>query len=567
MLKKCTIIIFLVLFVSQVFSQTVISVDADRVVKTFDHNPVGINVNYLMDDDAYLQPNIPLSQSLSNINPGILRFPGGEKSDNYLWSVPPYDSANPHFATPGDCNFPNQDERFSDDFITPLRTTLDFDEFMNVSNAVGAQPMIVVSADAQYNRQCPTPTKLGDLITNAVEWVRYANITNQHNIRYWMIGNESWFASAYDSPATATQYANDLIQFATAMTAVDPTITIVANGDAGPWTDTLMQIAGESIDVIALSNYPAFNWVNGYDTYRDGSYIFTNEITSVISSIGTANTRIIISEYGPLDFTGAWENNNDLGHALVSFQMFGDQIKQERVDGANLWNTRWIDNPTNPQSSFDALDADGNLNATGKALAMWGNNMLDKIVFSDNQGFVNSFATTDQSGSQLNIFLINRDYASQEVVVDLKNYLDVSSPILTITQSKLTGTSPTDEFPVISQPTNGLTLTNTDITLTLDPVSIHVIKISNGTITAIHNRSELEKVEVYPNPAHDYVNISHLPGELNSAKLLTVHGNIVKKYHILDDNGKLSLEGYPSGLYFLQINTKGQVITKRITKR
>ncbi len=38
--------------VSKIFSQ-IINVAAAQLIKTFDHNPVAINLNYLMDDDGY----------------------------------------------------------------------------------------------------------------------------------------------------------------------------------------------------------------------------------------------------------------------------------------------------------------------------------------------------------------------------------------------------------------------------------------------------------------------------------------------------------------------------------
>jgi alpha-L-arabinofuranosidase len=250
------------IFVSRSFSQT-ISIDAANVIKTFDHNPVGINLDYLMDDDSYLNPAISLSQSLLNMKIGMLRYPGGEKSDNYLWSVFPYTNAQPQFATQGNCNWPNNDSRFSVNHINPLSSTMDFDEFMAICKSTGASPLIVVSGDANYCTFCPNPPSLNDLITNAVEWIKYANIKNNYNIKYWMVGNESWNSAAYDKPGTAIQYANDFVQFSQAMKAVDPSIILVANSKSGAWLNTLLQSANGYIDAIALSNYPVYNWTNG----------------------------------------------------------------------------------------------------------------------------------------------------------------------------------------------------------------------------------------------------------------------------------------------------------------
>ena len=468
-------IIILIICVSKTFSQT-INVDAAIVIKTFDHNPATINLNYLMDDDSYLNPETSLSQSLSSMKVSMLRFPGGEKADNYLWSISPYTSANPYFATQGNCNWPNNDSRFSSNYNNPLTTTMDFDEFMTICNSIGAEPLIVVAGDAHYNTWCSNPPSLNDLIANAVEWIRYANIVKQYNIKYWMVGNESWNSAAYDNPSSATQYANDLIQFSDSMKAVDSTISLVANSKPGIWVDTLLLLASGYIDAIAISNYPNYNWTNGYDTYRNGNPSFVSDINSVISSIGSNNISVIVSEYNSIDWSNNWPSNNDLGHALVNFQMLGDQISIKEVDDAYLWNTRWVDNATDPQHLYDAINANGDLNATGKALAMWGNNMLDKLVFSDNNGYINSFATVDSSGNSLNIFLINKDYSSKSVTVNVSNYPAISSPSLTISESKLTGSSVTDKFPVISYPSGNATVSGSEVSIQLDSLSINVIK-------------------------------------------------------------------------------------------
>jgi len=474
---------FLLLYTCSVFAQT-INVDATNVIKTFAHNPAAINLNYLTDDDSYLNPTVPMSQSLSNMNVGMLRFPGGEKADNYMWSAPPYAAANPSFATKGNCNWPNNDSRFSSNYINPSSTTLDFDEFMTMCNTVGAEALIVVAADAHYNTWCVTPPTLNDLITNAVEWVRYANVTNQYDIKYWMIGNESWNKAAYDNPSTAAQYASDLIQFSDAMKAIDPTIKIVANSKSGNWANTLIQQASAKVDVIAVSNYPNYNWTSGYDTYRNGNPNFVGEINSIISSIGSQNISVIVSEYNSIDWSGNWPSNNDLGHALVNFQMLGDQISIEEVDDAYLWNTRWVDN-TSPQHLYDATDIDGNLNATGKALAMWGNNVLDKLVYSTNSGYVNSFATLDDTGENLNIFLINRDYSTHSTNINVSGYSAISAPDLLVTQSKMTGIAVNDKFPTITYPSNGVTINGAQISLQLDPLSIHVIQLKSAAVLPV----------------------------------------------------------------------------------
>ncbi len=60
-------------------------VDAGSPVRSVGRNPIGINLDYLVDDDALrVAPARSLTETLRAMNSGFLRFPGGEKSDAYL---------------------------------------------------------------------------------------------------------------------------------------------------------------------------------------------------------------------------------------------------------------------------------------------------------------------------------------------------------------------------------------------------------------------------------------------------------------------------------------------------
>ena len=551
-----------------------IQVDAASVIRSFDHRPAAVNLNYLMDDDSYLNPAIPLSQSLSQMGIGTLRYPGGEKSDNYLWSVPPYTQANPQFATPGNCNWPNNQTTFSSNYINPLPTTLDFDEFMTLCQTLKIKPLIVVSGDAQFNTFCPTPTSLASLITNATEWIKYANLTHSYKIKNWAIGNESFNSAAYDAPPTATQYANDFKQFSIAMKAMDPTISVIANAKSGPWVDTLVSIAGPYIDAIAVSNYPIYNWTNGYDTYRSGSPNLVSEINAVLSAVSATSIHVIVTEYNSIDWGNAWSGDNDLGHALVNFQLFGDQMSIPKVEDAYIWTTRWIDNATNPQHIYDALDANGGLNATGKALAMWGNNLLSQLVSTTNNGYINSFATKNSAGDSLNIFLINKDYVAHTASVSIANYAALSLPGLQVSASRLSGSSPSDKVPVITVPSGSISVSGSTLTSQLSPFSITVIQLrqaphdtttSPPVITGLlSQRADIRSMIAYPNPVHNVLEVTFEGAITHEEEIRLVNGMGQQVYSGKTPSQKMSISmaEFPQGIYLLLIGNFKKVIVK-----
>jgi len=187
------------------------------------------------------QMNVPQVQDLlAQAHVGMLRYPGGSYGDIYHWQT--------HTAPGG--------------YVAP---GTDFDSFMGTVKKIGAQPILI----ANYGTGTPA---------EAAGWVQYANVTKGYGDKYWEIGNENygngyygadWEADDHASKSPAT-YANNVLQYASAMKAVDPTIKIgavlttpgnwpdgsVASGDSADWNKTVLSIAGSAIDFVIVHWYP-----------------------------------------------------------------------------------------------------------------------------------------------------------------------------------------------------------------------------------------------------------------------------------------------------------------------
>ncbi|HUR06303.1 MAG TPA: cellulose binding domain-containing protein [Nonomuraea sp.] len=170
----------------------------------------------------------------------LLRYPGGSYSDIYHWV---------DHTAPGGYVAPNTD----------------FDTFMRGVRRTGAQPMVT----ANYG----TGTA-----EEAAAWVRHANVTKGYGVKYWEIGNENYgnghYGSAWEADNHAdkspAEYARQVVSYADAMKAADPTIKvgavlttaanwpdgIVADGDSGTWNKGVLSIAGPKIDFVILHWYP-----------------------------------------------------------------------------------------------------------------------------------------------------------------------------------------------------------------------------------------------------------------------------------------------------------------------
>lgn len=213
-----------------------VTVNAGQVLATVPATGVGTNVAVYdgnMNDAA-----VPGLLSAAGIK--AVRYPGGSYSDIYHWQTHTTDGG---YVAPG----------------------TDFDTYMSTVKAAGAQPIVT----ADYG---------SGTAQEAADWVRYANVTKGYGVRYWEIGNEvygngeygsSWETDKHSSHS-ATTYATNLVQYASAMKAVDPSIKIGAvlttpgnwpdgltgPGDTADWNHTVMSIAGPKIDFVIVHHYP-----------------------------------------------------------------------------------------------------------------------------------------------------------------------------------------------------------------------------------------------------------------------------------------------------------------------
>jgi hypothetical protein len=187
------------------------------------------------------QMNVPQVQGLlQQAGVRMLRYPGGSYGDIYNW----------------------QDNTAAGGYVAP---GTDFDSFMGTVKKIGAQPILI----ANYGTGTPQ---------EAAAWVQYANVTKGYGVRYWEIGNEiygngyygaDWEADNHSSKSPAT-YAGNVLRYASAMKAADPTIKIgavltlpgnwpdgvVASGDSGDWNRTVLSAAGSAIDFVIVHWYP-----------------------------------------------------------------------------------------------------------------------------------------------------------------------------------------------------------------------------------------------------------------------------------------------------------------------
>ncbi|MBL7110767.1 MAG: hypothetical protein ISS19_02355 [Bacteroidales bacterium] len=427
-----------------------IRVYPDSVIADISHHPIGINVDYFMDDDNYLKPERRTADALKAMGVKYVRYPGGNKSDFYFFSKPPWDKSEPTLARTGKGAVGGR-HKVMNNYSEFAVDVLDFDEFIEMCREIGAEPILCVAADeylVNYPEGCTWSTR-EELIEHAVEWVRYSNIKKGYDVKYWMIGNESWHRQNVNS--TAEIYARDVVDFSIAMKAVDPSIYIIPNGNSVEFCETVLDIAGKYIDYFCISNYPVWQYWAGYASYRDTLQDLMHPVDRALTAINKYADRnggkkfdLIVCEYGPFDWADMWPFINDMGHALCNFEMTGKQLLVPEIAFSQFWNTRWIDNDLDEHSVFDALDMHGNFNANGYSMMIWGNYLGDKMVKTTSTLHLRTFASYVPDEKRLFVYLMNMTEEPQSVQLRLDgNALDS-----VIDAWELVGDGPDDVDPV-----------------------------------------------------------------------------------------------------------------------
>jgi alpha-L-arabinofuranosidase len=381
-----------------------IQVKPSKVIRTISNPPLGINMNYLRDDNNNRKDARPIQQTLKEMNVGWIRYPGGEKSDWHFWSKTPFTRPEPQVYGW---------------YTGQTKDILDFDEYMAYVREIGAEPYVVVAYDSYAN----TEKTKDQFLTNAVEWVRYANIKKKYGVRYWEIGNENW----HNKTGTPEELSEIVVEFAQKMKAVDPNIKVGASGSTDAWWRDFLPKAAKHIDFLVVSGYPCWNW-KGFDYYRKHTRI--NLISPASTAIDAIKKyapeseqerlSVVVAELNSMDWSkDGWPNRNNLGHALVTFEICGQILLHEKIAFGMLWNTRWMEDD-NPQEIWYALDPSNEILPAGRAVAVWTQFLLDQMVSITEMDRVVTFASYRPSTGALNLFFINKDNVQHSVDVNIE---------------------------------------------------------------------------------------------------------------------------------------------------
>jgi hypothetical protein len=79
-----------------------------------------------------------------------------------------------------------------------------------------------------------------------------------------------------------------------------------------------------------------------------------------------------------------------------------------------------------------------------------------------------------------------------------------------------------------------------------------------GSVLDVDQKALYSTLSVYPNPAKDHLNLSNLPSEVNSYRILNVQGTEIAAGFVSSASPQISLKGQAKGLYFLELYSSSQ---------
>jgi len=441
----------------------VVNVDTHTVVRAISGNPLGIQCNYLRDDNLNRPPGSPSIQSVMK-EMGIqwVRYPGGEMSDWHFFSTQPYEKVNPTVLT--DNQGPGGWYQSVND-----QDVLDFDEYINYLREFGGRAYIVVPYES-FKRSNKTKE---EFFEHAVAWVRYANIRRNYGVTYWEIGNENW----HNKTGSATEIAHIAREFAQAMKAVDPEIKVGCSGNSRQWFKTLLEIAGENLDFVTVSNY--WGWQKDFEYYRGtDNVILDGEARAAAQAIQESSYRsrikVIVAEFSAVDWSKKWPHRNDLGHAIVSFDIAGQLLCNKSVEFAMLWGTRYLDGKL--EKNCYALGNRNEILPAGQPLAIWGRFLKSEMVKVSGPKRSRCFASFEPKTHALTVFVINKDTAPRKVRIEVK----ATSNFSTVDVYHFAGTGEADMKPTWSKVATMDVSTNILKGVELPSTSITVLDMKTG---------------------------------------------------------------------------------------
>jgi len=453
--------------------------------------------------------NADVQRYLRELKPAFLRIPGGSWSDEYYWNgngVRTGDHVDvsrrkdgiydvdfsgyaPGFRIQGADRRPIDDEFHGDVDVRALH---------EIVKKQGAEAIVTVNAG----------TGTAEL---AAEWVRWANLVQGYNVRYWEIGNElegSWELGHYlpdGSPMTGAVYARRFVEFATAMKAVDPTIKVggpTAASEKGGFMEDLLRLAGDHVDFVSFHTYPvekhldseqgifeqAFSLSGAMERFRGLIAKYQPDRKDEIEIAITEWNSKVVEDRDTADLiNGLWTCVfvGEMFRSGVSFATQWDLLTVTETGGHGLFHFEQFnfDQPGVSQEELDrlynAFNPPGFAKSQFWGMYLWSKCMGDQLVASSLEGNDHAYAMVTRADDRLSVMVVNvsRDEAARIRINAPGMQWGEKGRATTLSQREYTWNPMTHEPLWSHKPVSRVLPVEKDLELTVPPFSVRVFEL------------------------------------------------------------------------------------------
>ena len=328
-------------------SDATMSIDLNDTINKILPTVLGINTTFRSGSD------MPTRSTLyKNSGWKTYRFPAGSGSNEYFFDGNEPSPSNMHLVKvkkevpKGKSTEVNTIDGSENNNFKPS-------DFITFKSEVNGEATVVVNYFmARYMKATNRTERVLKAAKYAAKFVKYMNVDNNANVKYWEIGNEiygkwedGFYVDGSDGDGhfigqvTPTEYGEDLIIFAQEMKKIDNTIKIGAvildNTDKA-WNNEVLAAAKDHIDFLVVHNY----------FVKDSDPLET--ILASITQIGAIKTMVdkLTTDVGkpighfPLamtEFNIRGNYNMTMVNAMFTTEVLGEMMKH----GYGM-STRWV---------------------------------------------------------------------------------------------------------------------------------------------------------------------------------------------------------------------------------
>ncbi len=416
MFKRIYVAILMTVLTVNAYSQSVMSVEFDTIVKRgVPKGASSVNMCWLLDSDKH-RPNSTqsMADALREVGVGSLRFPYGHLANNYLWHSGSYEDAKenglrPTVAAkgtiPGNWDWAvNNDGTFID--------AMDFDEYIDLCESQSIAPLVVVNCMSFKYDGGPT---VAELAKSAADWVRYAQ-DKDYKVRYWQIGNEM---DHHPKIITLDEFVDVYIEIASAMKAVDPSIQIGPGilGKANYFT-AIYQKAPELVDFTSAHQYmwSFIESCKNYDMWSKSEHKYIKNITKMQAAVNKTNKKnmeILITESGVSPSNKGMGNISNVYKSLWWFEVLMSELRVKNVSYVYFWGSHspWKgdkDDEKDDVALWFRMD-DNSRKPTAEVSKFVNENLMENFVkVKNNNKSLRMFAMASSDKSSGSVFVMNK---------------------------------------------------------------------------------------------------------------------------------------------------------------